>query len=754
MPLRPLPPRAPLGVARGAVVVCIPVFGAPDEFAQCLRSVLAHTDPGVPVLVADDASPGDEPARLLAEVEAAGALGDRDVVLARQPANAGFVANVNDAFAAADPADVVVVNSDVVVAEGWLEGLRDAAASGDDVATASTLTNSGSILSVPHRNRPVPRLPQDRGLPELAAAVRTASLRLRPRIPTAIGHCFLVRRAALDLVGPFDLAFSPGYGEEVDFSQRCLAAGLSHVVADEVLVLHHGSASFGAARPGQQEHEELVARRHPAYHPWVRQVEADETSPLAHALSTARRAMLGLSVTIDARSLGPVVTGTQIHTLELIRALARTGRVRLRVVLPEDAGPYVGAALGPLEGVQAVAAHEAAALPRTDVAHRPHQVGDEDDLLFLAALGERLVVTHQDLIAFRNPSYFADFAAFERHRALTRAALGSVDRVVFFSRHAAEDALAEDLVEPQRAGVVYLGTEAGPSRPAPPERPPAAPDGAFDVPFLLYLGTDFRHKNRVFALRLLEALHREQGWAGRLVLAGPHASSGTSAGDEAAWLARHPELEPWVVELPAVDDAAKAWLLARTRAVVYPTVHEGFGLVPFEAAAAGAPCCFAPVTSLAEVLPADAAALVPWDPSASAAAVRPLLADGPERERHVALVRDAAARFTWRDTAEGLLETYAEVVEQPPRAVRAMTASAERRASELHAALRKELDVLESIGDDGLRLVAGDPLLPADVQRALLAVSARPRLRGPVFAALRRAYGAGHGLRRGGRDGD
>ena len=69
-----------------------------------------------------------------------------------------------------------------------------------------------------------------------------------PTLPAAIGHCMYVRRSALELVGDFDEAFSPGYEEEVDFSQRCIRHGLSHVLADDVFVLHHGSGLVQRAR--------------------------------------------------------------------------------------------------------------------------------------------------------------------------------------------------------------------------------------------------------------------------------------------------------------------------------------------------------------------------------------------------------------------------------------------------------------------------------------------------------------------------
>ena len=77
--------------------------------------------------------------------------------------------------------------------------------------------------------------------------------------------------------------------------------------------------------------------------------------------------------------------------------------------------------------------------------------------------------------------------------------------------------------------------------------------------------------------------------------------------DEARWLAAHPNIRACTSDVGEVSDAEKAWLYANTRGVVFPAVYEGFGLVPFEAAAAGAPCIFAWQTALRETLPEDAA---------------------------------------------------------------------------------------------------------------------------------------------------
>ncbi len=647
-----------MDTARGDVVVCVPLYGAHDHFARCLRSLLAHTPADVPILVADDAGPDPASRALVDELAAAGAL-HHEITWLRREHNAGFVDNVNGAFDAAAPADIVIVNSDVVVAAGWLEGLRDATYSDTNVATATALTNHGTIVSVPHRNIPVASLPQDVTLDTAAQRIRASSQRLRPRIPVAIGHCLYVRRSALELVGGFDRAFAPGYGEEVDFSQRCLAVGLQHVVADDVLVAHHGSGSFGAVDGRsalQLAHEQIVNTRYPYYEDVIRDAATDTSSPLARAVGHASRVLRGLRVTIDARVLGPMLTGTQVHALELIAALARTGDVRVRVLLPDVPGAYVDIALGGLPNVERIVEADIADVELDDLVHRPWQATHVKDVELLARLGERIVLTQQDLIAYRNPSYFASADDWLAYRKLAAEAMALSALTLFFSEHARADALREDLVPAQRTSVIHLGTD---HRVALPSTTPRAPLGVdASTPYLLCLGTDFRHKNRLFALRLLEALRERHGWEGRLVLAGPRVTYGSSSAEEASFRVARPQLDAQVVDLPAVGEPEKAWLIANCAAVVYPTTYEGFGLVPFEAAEAGRPCLFAALTSLAEVLEDDAALLVPWDAQASADRAIGVLTDPEQAEaRSPACARPRGASTGTRPVASSSAPT-------------------------------------------------------------------------------------------------
>ena len=724
-------PGETIGARREEPVVVIPVFGARDLFVRCLDSVLRHTAKDVPILIADDASPDPALEEYVSELDRRKALPER-VFYLRQPENVGFVANANTAFAATAPGDVVILNSDCEVGPEWLERLRAAAYTDTNVATASALTNHGTLLSVPERNNPLPELPAHTTLDEIATKLARTSPRLRPRIPTAIGHCTYIRRSALELIGDFDEAFSPGYGEEVDFSQRCILRGLSHVAADDVFVFHSGSGSFGA-NGVKDGHKRLIARRYPYYSFGVHTLEQRQTGPLVRALNIAARAINGLTVTIDARRLSPIVTGTQVHVLELIHALWRTQQIHLRVVVQPSIGE-VRRLLDDLEGVEVLSTDEIdEATPKTEIVHRPYQVFDTDDLEFLKRIGNRIVITQQDLIAYRNPGYGRWHLEWADLQRLTRLSLGSADAVLFFSHHAAQDALAEELVEPSRAHVVHLGVDHHAFAPTSVlTRPKALSTEIEDGNFLLCLGTNFKHKNRVFALEVLRALQERHGWDGWLVFAGPHAATGTSEADEKALLERYPSLAKRSVDVESVSAEEKQWLIERSAGLIYPTVYEGFGLVPFEAADGGKPCFFAWQTALTETLPETAATLVPWNAELSADAVAEVLGDAQKAHAIIEAIRASGDNLRWDKTATEILAVYDEMLRKPHRG--------------LSIALDGSIPVAALMTADG-GAALDVRALPFETYHALTAIMARPWLRRPFYLSLRIIYRLGHFIR-------
>lgn len=655
-------------------LVVIPVYNAFSDVMACVESVLRHTESSVPVLIVDDAGGDSRAFGLICE---SSSVGDRKVLILHHERNSGFVGSCNDAFRAAGRRDVVLVNSDVVVGPQWLERMRDAATSSSTIATASSLTNHGTLLSVPNLFRPTPQLPTGHTPESAADAVARWSTRARPTIPTAVGHCVYINRSALDLVGGFDVVFGRGYGEEVDFSQRCVALGLRHVCADDVFTYHRGGGSFGSELTTQQaENEKIVNGRHPWYASWVRAVEGDRFSPLMAVLVRASVALRGMSIAIDGRALGPDLMGTQQVIIETVRSL--TDHEDVSKVLVYISGPvpeYARTRLADPRVRFVTAANEHSPIDEVcDVAYRPYQAWGEGDVAFLRQIGRWTAINQLDCIAFNNPAYFPNSRDWLDYRATTRAALSGVDGVSYLSQASMDAARAEGLV-PRGAAEKVVFTGAIFERVATSERPRRL--RGVKGPFVFVLGVAYLHKNRPFAIEILKEARR-RGWNGKLVLAGLVPPAGGSLGHEASMFMDDPSLRDSVIVLPALSEPEKRWMFENSELMLYPTTVEGFGLVPFEAAMYGLATLSTRQGSLDEVLPTSVPTISGFDVSEATDIFMSMVSNGDLRSRVVTALKDAGESFTAERTTNLLMELFVDMMRQPPTRVVAVLAEDSR----------------------------------------------------------------------------
>lgn len=245
-----------------AVDIIVPVYRGYGDTLRCLHSVLkADTEHSAELIVIDDCSP--EPA-LSAELKRLSAAGL--FTLLRNDENLGFVGTVNRGMALHPARDVVLLNSDTEVYDGWLDRLLDHANSNPDIATITPLSNNATICSYPEtlKNNNFELECSGASLNEAAYAANKGQA---TEVPTGVGFCFYIRRKALDDVGLFDeTAFAKGYGEENDFCVRAEGAGWRNVLAFDVFVKHRGEVSFAADAPlSQQRGLQAVLRKHPGY---------------------------------------------------------------------------------------------------------------------------------------------------------------------------------------------------------------------------------------------------------------------------------------------------------------------------------------------------------------------------------------------------------------------------------------------------------------------------------------------------------
>lgn len=189
--------------------------------------------------------------------------------------NRGFAAGVNTGIAATSAPYVLVLNPDAEIFRGTLAGL---------VRLAEERPRAGAMGPM-IRNPDGTVYPSGRMVPSLTTAVGHAFLGpIWPRNPFTrryhladwdrsterrvdwiSGAAFLLRRSALEEVGPLDERFFL-YAEEVDLFERLREAGWEIVFTPEIEVVHEGGVSTGRSRRMHLIHAESVYRYFEKHH--------------------------------------------------------------------------------------------------------------------------------------------------------------------------------------------------------------------------------------------------------------------------------------------------------------------------------------------------------------------------------------------------------------------------------------------------------------------------------------------------------
>ena len=265
--------------------IVIPVFRGEGAVRRCLESVFASDAARIAdIVVVDDASPEPAVSEYLQALAA-----DNKVILLRHEHNQGFVESVNEAAGLHPDRDFVILNADTEVAGDWLQRLQHHARHNDAIATVTPFSNNATIASFPKLIESN-ALPRGETTTSLHALFSSENHQCAVDMPTAIGFCTLIRRAAWQEAKGFDIVFGRGYGEEVDFCCKLSANGWQHLLAADVFVFHEGGVSFGAeADERKVTAQAIVDERYPDYSDAVQQwVQADPALPYRLKVDLAR----------------------------------------------------------------------------------------------------------------------------------------------------------------------------------------------------------------------------------------------------------------------------------------------------------------------------------------------------------------------------------------------------------------------------------------------------------------------------------
>lgn len=367
-----------------------------------------------------------------------------------------------------------------------------------------------------------------------------------------------------------------------------------------------------------------------------------------------------LTIAIDAsRTTTAQRTGTENYALQLIRALLALGsphrfRLYFRDTPPDGLFPSRPGVTQHIIPWPRAWTHARFALAlwraRPDVTFVPAHT------LPLWFPGPAVVTVH-DL----GYVYFPDAHPPAARRYLdwsTRHSVRRATRVLVDSLATAQDLAAHYGVPEHRIALVYPGVDEA-LAPVVDRSALDAVRARYGLPerYLLFVGTLQPRKN---IARIVQAYGR---WRARqaspdvaLVLAGPR-----------GWL-----FDPaWIagvegVVLPGyVRDADVAALYSGALALVFPSLHEGFGLPVLEAMRCGTPVITSNTSSLPEVA-GDAALLVnARDVDAIAGAIERVASDPALRADLVARGFRQARKFTWQRAAEQALRVLEAAAVKP-----------------------------------------------------------------------------------------
>lgn len=222
-----------------SVDIIIPVYNAYEELEKCLESIYKYTDLEKNRLILINDNSPDERIKPFLEQQR-----QNKAIVVHNETNKGFSNNINLGMEQSTEHDVVLLNSDTIVTERWIEKIVECAYSDEAIGTVTPLSNNATLCSVPkfcEENE----LPEYLSIDQAAAIVERCSLKKYPRITVAHGFCMYIKREVIDAVGRFDAeTFGKGYGEENDFCNRAEQAGYHHVMCDDTYIFHSGTKSF------------------------------------------------------------------------------------------------------------------------------------------------------------------------------------------------------------------------------------------------------------------------------------------------------------------------------------------------------------------------------------------------------------------------------------------------------------------------------------------------------------------------------
>jgi glycosyltransferase involved in cell wall biosynthesis len=281
-----------------------------------------------------------------------------------------------------------------------------------------------------------------------------------------------------------------------------------------------------------------------------------------------------------------------------------------------------------------------------DLVHSPHP-------LIVPGKRARHVVTIHDLFFLKHPE-MTEAEVRRDYAPLVKDHVRRADGVICVSEHTAHEARQLLDVPAEKIAVIPNGVDPAYREPVSEEETEAVlrrrrlPRGA-----LLYVGSEEKRKNLVTLARAYMGMGQRRRSLPPLVLVGPGSHWG-QGGSIAGGLQIHATGYLETREIRA--------LMAASKALVLPSLEEGFGLPVAEAMAAGLPVVCSQGSALEEVAGGAATLVNPLETRSIAAGIERVLDDPRRAEEQRRLGLERSRQFDWDLSARQTLDFYRKVL--------------------------------------------------------------------------------------------